>query len=827
MDNIDIFEEPAQVLGPKATGFRFLCQLFAAVSTDPDTQKMLYKCANRLTCVEKDQAVDLVMNWLYFLPRIQSKLKLTEDSSAQYLQLILDDLHKSRNDKKNLNKYCALVPPNFGSLSDQWAEYIKICRRPLVQMFHTQTGATQKYLDFLALSFALSVGTSDNNFRFGKDQIRKVLQLCLQQLGMPIGYLLPQELDDRPQDDDGQYTKLQEYLAVCLDQALYAVYPQRSENLSSCQQKAQQAFQDEYCLIEAEDDPDGLIRELVDRNCSVENLRKEWKLICHRLRTHQTGHFSGYLESMYEVPVFVPVAPETQTGVLCCDEQGSLKRFIYGSQVGKSTFLRIVMLCCMASHPFFSGFIEDDGGAFDSISRTLMLDASCYFPLLLDCRSVGSDCADPVCEAIRQFCRTLDAQSKYLLSYQQKLHHQLVHQLCTQQLMDGQLLLLVDNWDQAPAKLREALYRPDGQLHVLIVSDQCRKSEMRKMSDSYMCWKITGLTSEGKQHLIRKAAKDPSNYQRLLARNRCLDLFADTPARLLMLLSYDGNSWDSMLTREISSQLERLDMPGHSVDHFFHQLARGLLENRWIDPVRNTLDAEFYRDWDVIPGRLPSQALFRNDPFFDHRLANQIWEQACQGQILICAADVPRGFRFKNPMFCYSLAVDAYLELLLEETATDGSVTYSLRRLSPLHFSYVIVLLINRLCGIGPDDYGYRSEHVLDVLHTLCQSIAGYVLSLTDMDDAVHCCWALADILSGQYHENLLSTQINTADFRRKGGVYHSRQILLRSYTYLYHATTYCHAPFELPLPAQLIRSDQETSWFSKYYPQAFEPKHA
>lgn len=827
MAHIEAFAKSDQDLGPKSAGFRFLCRLFAAVSTDPDTQKMLYKCAHQRTCLEKDPAVELVMNWLFFLPLIQGKLKIAKDSSALYLQRTLDDLHKSRNDKGDLNKYCTLVPPQYGSASEQWEKYTDICKRPLVQMFHKQTGATQKFLDFLAISFALSVGTSNSNFCFGKDQIRKLLQLCLQQLGMPISYLLPEELDDRPQEDDGQYTKLQEYLAVCLDQALYAVYPQQSKNLASCQQAAQQVFQNEYCRIDAEEDPDGLVRELVDRNCSIENLRKEWKQICRKLRVHQTSHFSGYLESVYEVPAFVPVSPETRTGVLYCDEQATLKRFIYGCQAGKSSFLRIVALCCMASHPFFNGFIEDDTGIFSSISRKLMFDASAYFPLLLDCRSISTDCTDPVAEAIRQFCGTLEAQSKHLSHSQRELYHQLVHQLCTQQLMEGQLLLLVDNWDQAPDKLREALYHPDEGLHVLIVSDQCRKSEMRKMSDNYMCWKITELTTEGKQNLISKAAKNPNDYQQLLVRNRYLDLFTDTPARLLLLLSYDGDSWDSMLTGEINSQLERLDMSSHFVDHFFHQLARGLLENHWMDSVRNSLDAESYRDWDVIPGRLPSQSLFRNDPFCDHQQANRIWEQACQDQILVCAADVPRGFRFKNPMFCYSLAADAYLEILQEKREADRSVTHSLCRLSPLHFSYVIVLLINRLCGTCSDDYGYRSEHVLDVLHTLCQSIAGYVLSLTDMDDAVHCCRALADILGGQYQENLLSAQINTADFRRKGGVYHSRQILLRSYTYLYHATKCCHAPLVLPLPAQLIRPDQEELWFRRYYPQAFEPNQA
>lgn len=814
--------------GKKIEGFAFLCRLFAAMSRDPIVRKMLHNCADKAKGLEKDDALDLASNWLdNFLPPIQDKLDTRRESSARYLQRILQGVWgKSAAG----NKHCNSVPSKYNAadMSKQseaeWNNYRQISRRPLVAMFHEQTGSSQPFLEFLAISIALSLGRHDRNFCLEKEAVREILQLCLRKLELPLGYAIPEDFEVRTEDEDGGVTKLQEYVAVCLYQTLYALYPQRMLNLASGLEKSAKIFVEKYCVTESQELPGELVYTLVERNEDVKNLRKEWVVAYENVRKYKSEHFKGNVEEIYEMPLFVPASGHADTGILHRDEHAVMRRFVYSGEEGKSTFLQVVALCCMAQHPFFFGQMQGDMEAFDAIAAKLSLDASAYFPLALDCRKADRQSTDPIAEAVRQLCEKLDPNDRYRYAGGVNPKNLLVKQICFQQLKEGRLLLLVDHWDQAPMGLREAIYGADNRCHILIAASKCRQSEMRKMP-GFSFWKIQGFSRDSKLRFVSKVSKQPEYYCGLLKSNRCLELFADTPARLLQVVTDADQQWDAMIRLEISRQMECLDIPvddvNYDVEQFFSQLALGSLEGLWQEPSRGASDADFYRGPDVIPGNLMRNALYHKGIFTNREWATQIWEQACGQQILVCAADAPMGFRFKNQIFRYSLAADAYWNSLQAGPEIGESTIARMCRLSPYHFSFVVVLLVNRICGIGVDAQGDCSDKNMDLLYRLCQGIAGYVLSLTEMEEAVHCCQALADILGGQYARNMLSACMNPDAFFSKRSVCQSRQILLRSYAYLFNATYQHHGALELPEPVRFIRTDQEIAWFRQYYPQA------
>lgn len=795
-------------------GFQFLCRLFEAVSEDRSTQYELRLHADRATGLSENAAIDLATSWLReHLPEIRN-----QQTSADHIQGILNSIHCNHSDG---NKLFSLIPAFEGSCDKDWEDYTATCRQPLVNMLHLQSGSNEKFLDFLALGFALSVGTKTPKFRLQHDQVRQVLQLCLRQLDMPLGFALPAHSDLQFVGATGSCTELQEYLAVCLAQALYAVYSPCKGDLFRSRDKVKSDFCTKYCQSERHSHPNSLVRRLWVRNEALQVLRENFSHVYQKFRVFQIGRFSGYLEQVFQAPSFVTVSDYISTDILFCDKNATLKQFIYGGQVGKSTFLRMVALCCVALHPFFSGLITDDQGMFEVISRQLSLDAEHYFPLLLDCTCVEESSTNPISEAIRQLCITLDAENPALPPWQRELQHRLLRDICDQQFREQRLLLLIDNWDHAPEGIRNWIYTAENGFHILIASNHRRHAEMRKM-DGFSYCRIREFSASYKNQLIERFADTPLYYHNLLAKNRYLNMFTETPAGLFQMLAQDQHDWDTMITQEICRQMDLLEIPSHVACQFFHQLALGSLEGLWTDPSRGASDADYCRETYIIPGNLMKNSQYYEGIFPDREQAAQIWELVCRRQILVCAADVPIGYQFKNPLIRYSLAADAYRDALLRAPDLRCSSITGLWRLSPTDFSYVIVLLMSRICSADPNIGGCCSDQTLDVLHALCQCIAGYVLSLTDMDEAVPCCQALADILGGSYCRNLLSACTGADDFSYKHSLCQSRLTLLRSYAYIYHAAYNCHAPLKLPEPGYFIRSRQEKDWFRRNYPQAF-----
>lgn len=807
--------EFSRTVATETEGFRFLCRLFAAVSVDRSTQYELLLHADQAAGLSNDAAMDLSTSWLReHLPGIRIK-----QPSADHIQSLLDGIHGKPGGG---NQLFSLIPALEGSLDQHWEKYTETCRPSLVDMLHSQSNSSRDFLDFLALGFALSAGTSTPKFRLQHDQIRQVLQLCLMQIDMPLSFALPDHLDLQSPDTTGCCTELQEFLAVCVAHALYAVYSPRKEDPFRSRNTVKSDFFTKYCQTGSHR-PDSLVSTLWARSEALQVLRGNFSQMYRKLRTFRIGHFSGPIEQVFQVPSFVTVSDYISTDILFCDKNATLKQFFYGGQVGKSTFLRMIMLCCVARHPFFSGLITDDHGRFDTISHQLSLNAEHYFPLLLDCLRADESSTDPISEAIRQLCIALDAENPSSPPCQRELQHRLLSDICDQQLREQRLLLLIDNWDHAPAGIRNGIYHAENAFHILIASNHRRHAEMRKMDGFNYCM-IREFSATYKKQLIDHIASNPPYYHNLLKKNRYLNMFTETPAGLFQLLNQKQDAWDAMITREISCQMEQLEMPGDAVRQFFHQLALSSLEGLWKDPSRGASDADHYRSSHIIPGNLMKNSQYCAGIFPNREKATLIWEQTCRRQVLVCAADVPSGYQFKNPLFRYSLAADAYRSALLGEPERRGNSLIGLSRLSPTDFSYVIVLLMSRICSPASAADGRCSNHTQDVLHTLCQCIAGYVLSLTDMDEAVPCCQALADILSGSYSRNLLSACTGADDSPHKHSLCQSRLILLRCYAYLYHATYSCHAPRKLPKPEVFIRSQMEKYWFRHYYPYAFVP---
>lgn len=781
----------------RTQGIRFLCCLFSEAVSQEDlaTRQYLRTCADKGNALSERTATDLAASWLEYIHRSVGKLPATRRAQA-----LLNAMHGSAGDE---NRYCNLIPPEKNSDDRAWNDYHNICRAPLVDLLCLQSDGSREYLDFLALSFALSIGETNQKFSMEYDHIRQILLLCLQQLDMPIGFSLPEDLSVWCRENDGTCSELREYLAVCLAQALYVVFPPSTQDPLTSRERAQADLCDQYWLPEIGKHPNGLARELWERNQAIAALRDEWGEAYQRLRRCRIGRFDGNLEQVFELPLFGSV-PEgyIKNQILYCDKQAILKQFLYGGQVGKSTLLQIVALCSAARHPFFSEHVPDPSGKLGALAQKLSMDTALYFPLLLDCEIADENSTDPLSEAVRQLCISLDAEKSLKNPRQQVLQCQLAQQLCEQQIRDKHLLLLIDNWDQAPAGIRNAVYNSGNEFHILVVSSQYRRSEIPKMRDFSFC-KIHELKKESQKRLLDRFADKPEFYRDMLERKWYLKPFGETLSGMLLLLSQQGDTWDDMISREIDRQLERLEAPLYMSSRFFRKLAVSSLEGIWSDPARGATAADSHRAADVIPGNLMKNSLYYSGVFQNVDQAKQIWDQACSRRVLVCSADVPSGFQFKNTIFRYSLAADAYCDLLLEGSESAGNAVVRLCRLSPEDFSRVFVLMANRLCANQPVNSECDNGPVPEALHTLCRCIDMYVLSLTDVRGAENCCRALADILSGSCGRNLLSAATGEERLSGEHTLYKSRLILLRSYTYLYYATC-CHNTTQsslLPVP--------------------------
>ena len=792
------FSAPGRAPGPKAEGCRFLCQMFALLVSSPQRRNYLLACAQAGLPISKDEAIALTQWWKEAV--LDARVPLTKDSPEILIHIANQGIWKDVT-----LDFCLSSITSSNTFDE-------LCDRRLITMLSKQTGCDREFLLFLAVTTAFLAAD-----RRTEEEVsplaRDLLMLSLRELGLPAGwtYIRP--------DLRAQTGELRRLLVLSLSCALYAVYPQRIINLASNHGAAREIFLGGLRIIQAEF-PDGLADAVWMQNQLLLALNESWCELAQALMDHRIPGFSGTLDQLFEMPVFSPCFTSHGGDLLRCDQNAALRVFVYGEQAGKSTLLRMVQLCCMLAHPFFTGLLPTCP-RLCSIASSLKLRDDGYFPLPLSCAGGLESDGDPLVLAAEQLVRSLHLADTRLV--------EAVRDLCRQQCREGRVLLLVDDWDQAGRSMQDKLLHLDRSIHILATSSQPSRSQLRILNAAFQCWYITAFSPEGRRALIARLADQALPHRReeirawvtRLPANRYLSLFSDTHARLLRVLEEPEGQWSEMLVRCVKLELDRLDDADGRTDGFFQCLALCVLERRWQDTARGASDADLQRNPDVILCNLMDLPFYRSH-FPEQVDPERIWAQASSRQVLVCPADVPQGYRFKNRLFCYSLAADGYLELLLGRREDGEDLLARFNRLSPEAFSYVIPLLMDRLCGARPEESGYRSEELLQAVCRLCQCVAAYALAQEESWQIRHCCQTIADLLQGTFHPNLLClSQLRWEDPNQRL-LWRARQLLLRAYLYLYGPAARSSEERGLPTPIQLLGNPMERLIFQEECPHAF-----
>lgn len=773
----------------QCAGFELVYRLFSVVTRVIEKQQHLRSHADRRRLLSETDAEDLALKWLQFVATCKPL------PSSRDTQALMSKMHGRSSAE---NKYWNLLLKGARDNDCGWEIYLNNCKPPLITLLRMGECDDQEFLDFLAMAFALAAGQKNEDFQMESNQIRSILMFCLKHLDMLLGYSLPEELDVRASEDSEGFSELQEYLAFCIAQVLYSRFAWEAVPQTSSLEKAIKAigdFREKYCLPEISRRPGGLVSRLWERNQMLAEIRNALGSMYQQLRRCRIGDFDGYLDQVFEMPILLSIDDRIESKqLLDRDNNAILKQFLYGGKIGKSTLMRIVALTTAAGHPFLSGFFADGSESLGIMAQKLYRNVFTYFPLVLDGAKADTEAQDLISEAVRQLCDMLQIQSAQRCG--------LVRQLFEQQIRDKHLLLMIDNWEQAPAGIRHAVYQLGRDYHILIISNHLRRSEILRMKE-FDYSRISGFYQASKQYFVENFTNDPVFYCNQMDRNQwILKPFFDTPAGLLLLMSGRDTSWDTAITREIHRQLDRLEMPGDISVAFFRWLAVSSLERAWPD-------ADPHCDQKIIPGNLMCNSQYHKDIGLDPQQANQVWDRACQRRVLICNADVPMGFQFQYAVFRHSLAADFYLERLLADPKHADSAIERLCRMGVDDFIRIVIFMVHRLCGIEAENGGDCSGKKLEALYTLCKATSEYAKPM-EGEDAYKCCLALENILRGDYSRNLLSI-CNTPDrpLLPRQDLPNCRMILLQCYAQLYERAADID---KLSVPKSLARSEWE-SW--------------
>lgn len=768
-----------EATGTKVHGFRLICRLFAAVTTDLSLKQYLLRRAQDGSPLDTEAAVSLIENLLALLPPVAARFRTQEGSAAHTLLSTLQDYPLDNTGLDLLyNNYCSSVPTRYDD-GPKLTEFRNNLNRVLKAILTQQKGGGRDFMIFLALCFPLNAGRTDSRFSFEQAQLTEVLRVCLREFDLPVGFGKLPEPDPDTLHHPSCTGDIHELLTVALGLSLQAAFPQKATNLVSGREKARKAFL-KYCEDNKSSDPDSLLYRLMAYNDRLENLRINWNTCLSQHRTHSALAFRGDLDQIYEIPGLQPLGRTPFNQIMGTDLGASpLKVLLIGSQVGKSTLLKMAELCCVRSHEFFRIPMEN-AKAFDRIASWLGIRRGGYFPLLLHCAQASANDRDPVAAAVEQFLRELRELTHNASIPMEELNRSLLLDLCRHQLAEERLLILADDWDLAPEALHQALMQPDPHLGVILTATHPMQDELRALETrAFARWVIDPFAGRDRQSYLDRIAPEPELVDGLLEKNRCLRIFCDTHQRIQELAVCRDGDWDRLVSQSISRKLELLAEQDYDTVSFFRRLALCSVEHRWNDMTVGASRSDLRRDPNNIPSNLFGREFYRRH-FADLESARRIWEQATRRSLIVCHADVPSAYRFENPLLRYSLAADGYLELL--QSGQGEGLVARLSRLEPEDFSYVAVLTMERLCGV--EDESVLTDREKHSVLELAMAIAGYVMSLETPAQAQLCRWALEDILCGAYRANLLADpELNPGLLRR------SRSTLLRC---LHHLERFC-----------------------------------
>ena len=717
-------------------GFRFLCTIFRILYRTAEKKMSLLSFAEEGMPLSKEQTSSLLEDWVSFSCKAGHQKERT-----QWLEELLQQYYGA---EIRAASYFYDID-NFLSADSE-----KKLKNKFWNIFVSQNGPLPDTLAGIAMTLTLAMGyQGDRQFFLGWREARQILTRSLFVLGISHAEFLPDSCfafaHGQPPEDFAQL------FFLSLFGALKSVYPHKQAQKQSNIEAGRRAI-DQFLFESA---PTVLVESLkrVEEAAAIcSDMWKALREVCEEVCFPNGKRLK--LKEFYTVPRFEPIERSIQS-ILACDKGFMIRSMVAGSQgCGKTMLTKAVVCACQA------GEFSDDAGVYESYALKLGMERCRYLPLPLACDRIGSDVsfetADLIDIALEQLVQLVRATPYRGCLEHWSEYHAMILEYCRQKARDASLLLIIDefsalsskDYDSFLARLRTFGTELFPRLHVLLTTERLSRFLMHQF-DGYNKAEITPLSENplrtiGSLCRLGVAQRSFETYQTLFEQNRYVVEYVNSPAHLVKLISYpfEGSfEIDPLLELTMEEQLEQHS--GASVQtcdcrEFLTILAVSIAEKKGVRQGRTHIDSQ------SIPMNITSKKYLDQlrDSFENPEL---VWQFIRDHMILICPGSSINSFMFRNRLFYYSLVADYYLELLSQKGASAFLDRFNY--LSSEDFSYLIVMLVKRLCRRdGYEDNLAQPIEEYDV-KLLVQSIAAYIISRDDPTDMYQCLTALEDLV--------------------------------------------------------------------------------
>lgn len=720
-------------------GYQFLCEILGSISVPSKQKKILLLHSQDESPMSNDEIKLVQGNFIDFAHEVKSHRRKLWTELDRFLGDFYDDISTG----------------DF--FTDAESEYRRTLETMFKSLLRSQAGTSNTNFAGIAMTITLGVGYSQNpKFYIGSHEVRIILTKSMESLGYNNAEFIPDKCFAIENDQASQ--DLLQLLLLALFGSLKVKYPHKKNEVQSNKnrEKAKKAL-------------DSLI--LSNQHSVLLNAFRgssEMSRICQGMTAAlketagQVQFPNGValpLESFYRIPRFEMIGNGTPE-ILRSDYNFCIRSFVVGKMgSGKSLLTKAVIRICLDTP-------EMREGPYKEYADKLGLANKAYMPLVLNCRELSRgepiNNVDLIEEAVNQLVR-LTRTTKHASSLTHWNEFSLrVIEYYRRKAKNSALLLIVEDisWldressEALIKKLREMECTEYSRLHILIISQRLINSQMMRFME-YNRVEIASLTfslDEEITNLVRLGVgvSSAEDYLSLLSANRHVRSFVDSPEHLIKLLSHpyeETFDLDELLWQTIDEHIEKhfsSSITDTDCRAFLSALAVGVAENRKPSRMSHRGGTVDYRS---IPKNIVEKGLLSlltegiSSP-------NAVWQHIMDNMILVCPNSGINSYSFVNPMFYCSLVADHYVQLVGTQPAPNWLDRFN--RLSAEDFSSIIVMLLNRLCKISPDNAFAPSEVSTYDWLILLQSVVGYVVSRTDLSELFYCLLALQDILASK-----------------------------------------------------------------------------
>lgn len=746
----------------KIDGFKFLCRILEIMDKNPETAAVFGEHAETGMPFTAEESNRLAEKWAVYSNASIIHGKQYKDT---LIEVLYENCEEDKSYTKDFQEYINAVEnymeiraakrTNLSAKREErdFREAAKHTSRKqqskktslgttFINIFQNQNGSFSLFFLGFSMTIAMSYRTYDDwNFYVGEKEAKKILFESLNVLGVLHAEFIPEKY----------YTEeeLRSFVFVGLYSALRAMFPIRANAAEKTWHNSQKTIQNllsnhpESKLYSALNHANEAYRIQV---ILWENLKEQSGMVILDDGTRIA------LEHFYTAPTLNLTNEKNTYKLLECDDRYRVRAFVIGkSGSGKTFLMKAIAASCM-------DYAKHDK-RYAAIAKKLGIQRV-FFPLILSCKELQEQ------EILRKGLIKIALEQMYsdaIRNYNEVcLRHweecyDYIETFCSQKALNGELLLLVDDYSKmsksctlAYANAVNQVCRDFPDTHIVMVSNRLKNSEMllfrdyRKfefhMSPAEYMDIAHALTSSGYWENV-----SPFNME-ILDKDRYIRTYVNTPRHLVRYLMSDyfgETTIDSLVLDSMEEELEskcQYECTGNDCKELLKELAIEVL----LAGKRKETAAERLS----IPDKMVNRSFYAR---LGERVIRpeQTWEFIQKKAVLIDRKEGINRFEFSNPLYLYSLAAEYYLEILKRNSCREciGMLISDFNQMAEEDFSYVIVLMMNKLSG-ELNCYGdIANSHLEQNITLFAQAVAAYAAACDETENRKQCESALGDIL--------------------------------------------------------------------------------